>query len=116
MHAVPSGDNPHGTSATQYQGWPNRETWAVWAWLTGMPGARAHWDAEARRLAEEGEPNPLGRLAQDLRLHITTNAPETGGWLGPYRDLLGTAIGRVGWTELAQAFINQARDAREENS
>lgn len=116
MHAVPSGNSPHGTSATQYSGWPNRETWLIWAWIQEMPGARDHWRDAAHRLTGDGEPNPLGRLAQELMLHFVTNKPDGSGWMGPYRDLLSTALGRVGWWELAQAFINQARDAREENS
>jgi hypothetical protein len=81
--------------ATEYQGWANRETWAVHLWLANTePYYRAAMYA-ARRPGPAGE-EAISDLV-DLIIGRHARAELTG-------DLLAAALTRVDWQAIVNAF------------
>lgn len=83
---------------TTYNGWKNRETWLVNLWLTNdretyitiydlVHSSEADYLAADRIKDYLDEMNPLEETAS------------------VYVDLLNTALSRVDWLEVAQAFL-----------
>lgn len=98
-----------------YQGWTNYETWAVALWLDNEEPSYRHWRAVADGMREAG-PVPIifdGRtighrepshvLADRLEQAIGDLTPDLGASM--WSDLLGRAIGRVNWAEIASHLL-----------
>ena len=81
-----------------YNGWTNYETWAVNLWLMNQEGSYFFWTAAAKG-------RTVAELADMLQESHTDNAPE---WCGVYSDLLGRALNRVNWLEIAEAVKESA--------
>lgn len=80
-----------------YQGWTNRETWAVHLWLTNEEPLYL----EARNIAK-AQPNAR-RAGADLWDWTADNViPESV--TGFSRDIINAALARVNWPEVAEAL------------
>jgi len=96
-------------SDTTYNGWTNYETWCVNLWLTN----------EDTRWLDELADEMLGELDGDVvaavaeladylaEQHDEAVPPEV---TGVFADLLGSALRRVNWHEIAQYFIDDAKE------
>lgn len=98
-------------SGDEYNGWPNRETWAVHMWATNTEGLYL-W---MLRMAADAERRP-GVLADMLEEHFMgywahiTGTPSPGDrdvWL-MFQDM--NPLYRVDWFRLAEAFIGDLDD------
>lgn len=74
-------------------GWPSRESWLVFLWLT----SDAHLGA-ARTVVSQAQ--SLDVAADALRAWIENTLP-LAGQTGLYADLLKTALGHVAWEYVA---------------
>ena len=108
-----------------YNGWSNRETWAVKLWLDNEEPSCDYWTRRAQEIAEDataGEyewetPREMAtrELAEALENEIVEGNPLNGA--SPlysdrkhyaydlYSDLLSTALGAVDWRDLARAYL-----------
>lgn len=84
--------------ADEYQGWKNRETWAVNLWLDNSQSS--HLDV--KRLAQET--GSTFQKADRLAVYVENRKHELGGLEG---DLVNAALGRVDWAEIIR---NHAED------
>jgi len=91
----------------KYNGWTNYETWAAYIWMTSEEGTYKAWTQEARAAKEEAGDKLAARgiLAERMQEAIEENAPDLPASL--YSDLLGRAIGRIDFLEVAAAFLEE---------
>lgn len=107
------------TDGEKYNGWTNYETWAVHLWLTNEEGSYNSCHelaANAKKDATESEPVRKGwwteeqgakfPLADRLESRIKKGNPLIDQ-PSLYSDLLGAAVGRVDWYEIAEAFLEE---------
>ncbi len=75
-------------------GWPSRESWLVFTWVTN--------DAHARGVAHMlvSQAQSLDEAADALRGWVEDTSP-LAGLSGLYADLLKTALGHVAWEYVA---------------
>jgi hypothetical protein len=83
---------------SNYNGWPNKETWLVNLWLTNDSATDSMWRAVA---AEVGD---AYRLADVLRQDLEEGATAVQA-SGLYADLLTAALARVDWDTVARHFL-----------
>jgi len=100
-----------------YNGWTNKETWLVALWIDndGYAGGSLGVSEQADEIAEESMPadddllhEVTGKLADWLEERITEDLGEHKGLLA---DIVGTALGRVDWREIAEHYAQDAVDA-----
>lgn len=103
-----------------HNSWSNRETEAVYLWLSNDDEIRAYWIDLATNIFEDmqykAEPTYETeiRLTDWLQEELQAGSPPIGdGWLGLYSDLLGFSLEKVDCKELATAFLNAAKDKGE---
>jgi hypothetical protein len=118
------------TEDTTYQGWKNHPTWAVNLWLSNeetLYSQAVDMATEAIEQAPDDEnvqPSKYGdgrdpiwtieeteryRLADTLKDWVTDElAPDLGASFAA--DLLGYALGEVDWHEIADSWLETARD------
>lgn len=86
-------------------GWASHETWLTHLHLTNDEASQA-WVADlvAQALAEDPE-HPRAQLAFALRVEVIDNLPAVAveGLLG---DLVGAALARVDWHQLAEYYLD----------
>lgn len=86
-----------------YNGWPNRETWLTALWLTNEEPVE--WTVNTLKAEAQtkypDDPKLAAAVFADLLLEAfgTPTLSE-----GLYGDLLGTALARVDWLELATVW------------
>lgn len=108
-----------GADEKRYNGWTNYETWCVKLWIDNDEGEYEMWREAAREAWSEAEHSGNefverreGRarilLVGRLKDYFDEQAPET---VGVYADLLNAALGEVDWYEIAQAMLDDEREA-----
>lgn len=100
---------------SDYNGWTNYETWAVNLHLDNEEGTYLLVRRMARDAIREGRrTGETGRriLADALKELHESEAPSLP--LGVYSDLLGAALDRVNWYEIADHHLADETDETEE--
>jgi hypothetical protein len=106
-----------------YNGWSNYETWAVGMWLDGnytgqgtydaateivranLGGTHERYDVKTALQDWFESENDIGEIPARFRCEIRISRT------GIHSDLLGAALSSVDWYELADAWIENAREA-----
>ncbi len=98
-----------------YNGWKNYPTWAVNLWLANEEPLYLEMLDRTSQIVEEEESTSgraRSRTADMLKGWVTDElAPDLGASFAA--DLLGFALGCVDWHEIADAWIETAREAKE---
>ncbi len=82
--------------STEHNGWTNRETWLVNLWLTNE---EYNYDLVAHIVqAFDTISEQAGELEHWIRASFETREKEASPW----KDLLGAAIDRVDWRQIAE--------------
>ena len=92
-----------------YNGYENYETWVVSLWLDNDEGSYNYWADRAEEVLEDNdgdEEDALYDLAGEIEDEIVEGNPVENASV--YSDLMGSALGAVTWTEVAQSFIDLA--------
>jgi hypothetical protein len=90
-------DNPD-----EYNGWTNYETWAVKLWIDNDQGSQDYWLSEAKVLP----PYELGQALEEM--HSDQGLEGLGNTV--FADLMGHALNRVDWYEIARTLVEEARE------
>ena len=88
-----------------YNGWKNYPTWAVHLWLDNEQGSQD----ECVRMAQTftRETHPRYEMAHWLKDMVREDEPEDASC---FTDLLGYALDCVDWYEIADAYLEMARE------
>jgi len=105
----------------EYNGWYNYETWAVKLWLDNDEGSYRYMGSEAaEKLAEytdeEGTVDADGfksEFAEFLKSYHEDQAEELNIPASVFSDLLTAAMSEVNWYEIAEAYLDEAKEAAE---
>jgi hypothetical protein len=96
-----------------YNGWSNYETWNVALWLSNDEGTynltreMADEAREESRQRFQGRENVARRLLADgLQGLVEDAAPDLGASM--FADLLGAALSRVDWFEIARNILDES--------
>jgi hypothetical protein len=103
----------------EYNGWTNYETWLVKHWIDSEEGEYLYWKEATEELL--GTIGIIGRLnlnpsksarvlADHLQDHYEDQAIEAVGSTGLMFDLLGGALDRANWHEIAESIIESVKD------
>jgi len=105
---------------TTYNGWTNYETWVTKLWMDNDQGTQEDWAERVRAIkAHPTYENPYMKPERRIVHEVTEalkDAHEEGmadllesGHLSAsvYADLLGSALGRVNWYEIAEHLIEE---------
>jgi hypothetical protein len=96
-----------------YNGWTNYETWVVKLWMDNDHGSSEYWKEQAEQAANDTcECDPIDErkseaeasLAEALDMWHDEQAPDTHG---VFADLIGRALGRVNWREIAESLLEE---------
>lgn len=103
-------DDERTTMATDatYNGWTNYPTWVIKLWIDNDQGTQEMAYDLARRAGDKEFPKV--ELMRELQSWIESDNP-LGQDASVYADLIGWAIESANWYELAEAFLDDVRDA-----
>jgi hypothetical protein len=98
-----------------YNGWTNYETWVVNLWMDNEQGSQEFFREQAREIYDAAAPCQFFtqeerarlRFADWLKEHYDENIPDMPG---VYGDLLGGALSKVNWNEIARHYIDAAKE------
>lgn len=104
-----------------YNGWSNRETWAVKLWIDNEESSYHFWQEETYQAIEEAKNdsydvctinNMRNRAIRILSNRLEANHEEGTPVLSNniYSDLLTYSLSRVDWREIAESLITDAED------
>lgn len=91
-----------------YQGWANYPTWAVALWIDNNQGDYEQAISIAQDWVDDEPDLATMRVADELEGWIEEAQPDLGATL--YGDLLGWAIEMVDWRELAEHYLEAAKE------
>ncbi len=111
----------------KYNGWTNYETWVVKLWIDNDQESQAYWLEQARGCARDAhtfdqvkdgiwtaEQSAMFNLATVLELEHEAQFAEgtarTEACAGVFIDLMGAALGRVHWNEIAANLLEDYAD------
>lgn len=86
----------------RYNGWTNYETWNVKLWMD--EGSYRYWQEASEEVWDDSEYEHefLRKMSNRLFEEFSEAQPEvTGMWA----DLLGAALSKVNWYEIAESFV-----------
>ena len=94
-----------------YNGWTNYETWVVKLLIDndGYAGGAEHLEIEAQGYADENledRDEAIRPFAQYIKASIREQVPEEVK--GLFEDLIGRALSRCDWEEIAKAYLEEA--------
>lgn len=90
-----------------YSGWRNYETWLVKLWLDNSQADQEYWFDAAQ---ESAGPNDLAkRLEEELSEAADYQVDPGTLW----SDLMGAALSEVDWYEIAEVYLEEAKEVRE---
>lgn len=103
-----------------YNGWQNYETWAVALWWDNDAGSYEYRCERVQEICADAAPRYDWETLEQARVSMVAdwlkeetrdgeNAPDLGATL--YADLLGAALDEVNWREIAQHWVDDARQA-----
>lgn len=90
----------------EYNGWTNRETWVVDLWVGDNTD---YLDDLCERCDYD-----TNDVADSLKKYVTETLAERENLpaVGLFQDLLSGALLEVNWSELAETYITNAKEAR----
>jgi len=106
--------------ADTYNGWTNYETWAVKLWIDNEQSSQEYWTERtiaAWQESDDRQPNQFMNRSENARTLLAEwlkdefedaecNLLETADASSSvFADLLGAALGRVDWREIADAML-----------
>ena len=92
-------------SRETYNGWENYATWCVNLWLNNERSLYDYVIELRDNITEEEKEYPEYMLADAIKEFITEDLAETIPTCGMFADLLGYAIDKVNFYEIAEAFM-----------
>ena len=97
----------------KYNGWSTYETWIVYLHFSNCEGEDVFWRQRAEEILEreKNEEEALYALSEEIREELVEGIP---GMSEMYLDLLGAAISEIDTYEIAQAYIENAKDSIED--
>lgn len=114
---------------TNYNGWPNYETWCVKLWIDNVQPAQKYWLARARAHQLTGpesdevksgvwtkEEAARFRLANELKEAYDEEAVEllarASSEASQWSDLLMAALGSVNWDRIAESLLEDLEEVQ----
>jgi hypothetical protein len=112
--------NQMGNMTERHNGWRNYETWSVHRWLNSDKGLCVNWKERGRQAFDEADDSREvwddGALTQDIarerlakRLRARLGDTELLDRQDVYSELLGAALEKVDWEEIADSFLPHYR-------
>ena len=93
-----------------YSGWTNYETWAINLW---MANDYQQWRDRASELYEDEGDEARYMLDRELKEYWEESKPELDG---PWADLLSGALSEVNWHEIAESWLEEFVEDKEQAS
>lgn len=86
----------------EYNGWPNRETWAAHLWITNDEGSYNYWCERAQELDKYRLADELKEYFESLWAELMENETAGSSVLNMLYDI--GSLWRVDWVHVAEAF------------
>jgi hypothetical protein len=96
---------------TGYNGWTNYETWNLKLWLDNEEYSQREMSDKALELLNDNdgdEDTAKGEMSQYIEQCVEDNTPELEASF--YSDILNAAIREVNWYEIAESYIEAAKE------